>query len=181
MVSKFVFRALSVAFIGLGFANHVDGSPHPVTDDIHCPTDAYTSFIHNSYTYKAPLHKFTNITKSFFDISWYAGTIVTNTTGTDNVPGATRSGPYAGTTYNETLTAIDTTRPDALEFSDPAVREHLRWTYIDVITYLCSDNQLAVYTTWYMIHMSAFAALAAKLGAPIMAGDCPQESHCYKS
>ncbi|KAF8216927.1 hypothetical protein K438DRAFT_1798032, partial [Mycena galopus ATCC 62051] len=200
MLSALVCRTLGVALLALAFADRAQGS-NDVSNDIPCPADSSAGFVHNSYTYIAPLYKFTNITESFFDLSWYGGTIVTNTTGTDNVPGATRSGPFAGVPYNETLTMYHK-RSDALMYSYhgksvtlsfPNQRpyrfdyaETMRFesicdgsaTYIDLITYLCSNDSTAAYDLWYTTHMSTFETLAAKLGAPVLAGDCPQKSKC---
>ncbi|KAJ7875481.1 hypothetical protein B0H14DRAFT_2715476 [Mycena olivaceomarginata] len=182
-------------------AHSLSNLPQPAPNDIVCPNHYTPTFVHNSFTYLAPLHKFTNLTKSFFDISWYLGIVVTNHTGTDNVPGATRSGPYGGITYNETLTAYYT-RPDAQIFSyhglggafaqmpsskGPPVTlsgytETMRFlsicggqaTYIDVLTYECSlNNQIGAYDSWYNVHTLAFPQMAASLGVSVMAGDCP--------
>ncbi|KAJ7816091.1 hypothetical protein B0H14DRAFT_2845416 [Mycena olivaceomarginata] len=145
------------------------------------------------YTYNAPVDKFTNLTKSFFELKWYAGAIVSNTTGTDNVPGATRSGPLGGTAvFNETLTMYSM-HPDEFTFSFhgapyvfggqhvTAYAETMRFegicsgkaTYIDVITYLCSNDSIAVYDATYTAHMVSFQGLATSVGATVMAGDCP--------
>ncbi|KAJ7312399.1 hypothetical protein DFH08DRAFT_973477 [Mycena albidolilacea] len=110
-------RVLSVAILLL--SNRAHG--HVMGNDIQCPAGSHASFVHNSYTYNAPLHKFTNITKSWFNIQC-------NTTGTDGVPGTTRSGVFGGAPFNETLTMYD--RPhlgafaysfhgDALTYSPP--------------------------------------------------------------
>ncbi|KAF7370290.1 hypothetical protein MSAN_00660300 [Mycena sanguinolenta] len=200
MLSSFACSALVIAFIGLTSANSIQGSNHPISNDIVCPTNSRVSFVHNSYTYNAPLQKFTDITGSFFNISWYDGTVVTSTIGTDNVPGATRSGTFAGGVFNETLTAMDK-RSDALIFSYhgnnytftpgpgypsslvtlDSYTETIRFesicggkaTYIDVLTYVCSDNQPLAYSLWSMIHTSTFDGLAMSFGATILAGDCP--------
>ncbi|KAF7370287.1 hypothetical protein MSAN_00660000 [Mycena sanguinolenta] len=205
MRSAVACRALAIVFIGLTLTNNVQGSNHPISNDIECPPNSHVGFVHNSYTYNAPLHKFTDIAGSFFNISWYADGIVNSTTGTDNVPGATRSGPFVGTIFNETLTAFEK-RSDMLLFSYhgkgftfipgpsyPALRwdgysETLRFesicsgkaTYIDLITYTCSDNQPLTYTVWSTVHTSTFDGLAQTLGATILAGDCPQEAHYDK-
>ncbi|KAJ6456100.1 hypothetical protein C8R45DRAFT_943767 [Mycena sanguinolenta] len=113
MLFTFAFIA---ALTGLAMVDGADGSGHYVPNDIHCPTASYTTFVHNSYAYVAPVHKFTAVTQSFFDNSWYDNSVVTNTTGTDNVPGATRSGTYGGSPYSDTLTMY-TAHPDALVFS----------------------------------------------------------------
>ncbi|KAJ6479699.1 hypothetical protein C8R45DRAFT_1155830 [Mycena sanguinolenta] len=198
MLSTVVTRALNLAFYGLIFANGVQGSQYPISNDIECPANLYVSFVHNSYTYNAPLHNFTDITKSFFNASWYGDTVVTSHTGTDNVPGATRYGLFAGAVFSDTLTAMDK-RSDALIFSyqgksftfTPAgyptlamgrYSETIRFesicggkaTYIDAITYICSDNQPLAYTVWSTLHTSTFDGLAATLGATILAGDCPR-------
>ncbi|KAJ7698974.1 hypothetical protein B0H17DRAFT_1129519 [Mycena rosella] len=176
-----------------------DSSHSPVVhSDLHCPTGSSTSFVHNSYTYNAPVHKFTHIAGSFFNITWYGGAIVSSTTGTDKIPGATRSGNLGGT-FDETLTAYDT-RPDALIFTyhgqytlNQQPRNPMRYTettrfesicggkatYIDIITYVCSDDQIAAYNVWYTLHMSAFQGLAATLGATVLAGDCPSRRQCH--
>ncbi|KAJ7812807.1 hypothetical protein B0H14DRAFT_3879526 [Mycena olivaceomarginata] len=129
------------------------------------------------------------------------GVPVTNTTGTDNVPGATRSGTLAGGAYYETLTAYKL-RSDVLEYSyhgDPYIlavpgqptinfngyAETMRFesicggkaTYIDIITYTCSDHQTLAYSGWYTFHESVFPGLAATLRATIMAGDCPRQGN----
>ncbi|KAJ7022109.1 hypothetical protein C8F04DRAFT_245776 [Mycena alexandri] len=174
-------------------------------NDLHCPEDFHVGFVHNSYTYNAPVDKFTNITKSFYDVSWYGGAVVSKTTGTDNVPGATRAGNLDGY-FLETLTAYSfgpsgleyTVRGDPFTYALPnstavPVRfsgyvEALRIqgicsgraTYIDVITYVCSADKVTGYDWWYTAHEGVFPALAAKMGATVMAGDCPQETRCYK-
>ncbi|KAJ7656433.1 hypothetical protein DFH06DRAFT_1411188 [Mycena polygramma] len=130
----------------------VSAHAHPnVLNDIHCAEDSHVGFVHNSYTFNAPLDTFTDVTKSFFDIKWYGGTVVTNTTGVDGVPGATRSGRFDDALYTDTLTMYSL-RPDTFEFSyhgdaptfTPAIRyaETMRFesicggtaTYIDVIS-----------------------------------------------
>ncbi|KAJ7312502.1 hypothetical protein DFH08DRAFT_447715 [Mycena albidolilacea] len=173
------------------------GSAPYVSNDIHCPPDLHISFVHNSYTYGAPLTHFINLIDSFFEQSWYFGTVITHTTGKYNVPGATRTGPFAGATYNETLTAYSK-HADAMIMSysgqpltivSPPLKfghylERLRFesicggtaTYIDALTYSCSDNPVAVYDLWYTVHMAAFANLSAVVGAPVLAGDCLQKS-----
>jgi hypothetical protein len=57
----------AIALLGL----RAQGSAPYVSNDIHCPADLRISFVHNSYTYAAPLAQFTNLTESFFDQSWY--------------------------------------------------------------------------------------------------------------
>ncbi|KAJ7464583.1 hypothetical protein FB451DRAFT_1403253 [Mycena latifolia] len=70
------------------------------------------------------LKNFTDITGSFFATAWYGGVAVSKTTGTDNVPGATRGGTVGGGTVNETLTTYFV-HPDALPYT-----YHGRpWTY----------------------------------------------------
>ncbi|KAJ6481275.1 hypothetical protein C8R47DRAFT_1197822 [Mycena vitilis] len=188
--------ALSVALL-CSFSAHAGGPD--VQDDIHCNQDSHVGFVHNSYTFNAPLHTFTDVTRSFFNVEWYDGIVVTNTTGADNVPGATRSGPFGGTTYNETLTMYSM-HSDAFIFSlvgqgftTASVRldsyaETMRFesicggtaTYIDIISYLCSDDQAAAYNLIYGLHMSTFPGVFAGMGATVMAGDCPQDSRCKK-
>ncbi|KAJ7181040.1 hypothetical protein C8R46DRAFT_1211325 [Mycena filopes] len=182
------------------------GHPKDRGNDLHCPEDFHVGFVHNSYTFNAPVPKFTDITKSFYDASWYGGAVVSNTTGTDNVPGATRAGDLNGYFF-ETLTAYSsgpshleyTLRGDPYTFTPPnstafpTVRfagyvEALRIegicsgraTYIDVITYICSADEVAGYDWWYTAHQGVFPGLAAKVGATVMAGDCPAEGHCSK-
>ncbi|KAJ7828259.1 hypothetical protein B0H14DRAFT_3873374 [Mycena olivaceomarginata] len=194
-------RVLGVAILLL--FNRAHG--HDVGNDIQCPAGSHASFVHNSYTYNAPLHEFTNITKSWFNIQWYAGTVISNTTGTDGVPGATRSGVFGGAPFNETLTMYD--RPhlgtfaysfhgDALTYSPPnksavhfdGYAETMRLegicngraTYIDIISYLCSNDSIAAYDIWYALHMYSFQGMAASLGATVMAGDCPSETYFAK-
>ncbi|KAJ7310049.1 hypothetical protein DFH08DRAFT_757297 [Mycena albidolilacea] len=191
--------ALSLAILCLTPVGRANSQSFSTNNDIPCPEGSYTSFVHNSYAYIAPLDEFTNITKSFFDFAWYTGGVpATNTTGTDNVPGATRSGTLAGGAYHETLTAYKL-RSDVLEYSyhgDPYIlavpgqptinfngyAETMRFesicggkaTYIDIITYTCSNHQTLAYSGWYTFHESVFPGLAATVRATIMAGDCPQ-------
>jgi hypothetical protein len=213
---------LSALFAIALLSLRAQGSAPYVSNDVHCPADLHISFVHNSYTYAAPLAQFTNLTESFFDQSWYVSisasssrapfqinthrqgnTVVTTTTGTYNVPGATRTGPFAGAIYNETLTMYSK-RADALTLSyygqplttvttaGPPLKfghyvETLRFesicggtaTYMDAFTYTCSDNPVAAYDVWYTAHMAAFPGLAAKLGAPVLAGDCLRA--CFSS
>ncbi|KAF8195344.1 hypothetical protein K438DRAFT_1968653 [Mycena galopus ATCC 62051] len=153
--------------------------------------------IHNSYTYIAPLPKFTNLTGSFFNIVWEGGCPATVTTGTDNVPGATRAGPCLGGTFKDTLTMYSV-HPDAfsytyhggpLTFTPPgqplmhwdAYAETIRFesicggqaTYVDFISHVCSKDQIATYTEWSNLHAVSIQGIAGAIGAPILAGDCP--------
>ncbi|KAK6983966.1 hypothetical protein R3P38DRAFT_2744756, partial [Favolaschia claudopus] len=173
-------------------------SPY-ISSDIHCDKNAHTSFILNTYKYYAPLHKFTNLTKSFFDESWYEGTIVSNTTGIDNVPGATRAGDVGGIHFNETLTMY-TSHADALAYAyhgkgftasgqgvnfGSSVKlysytEAFRFesicggqaTLIDARAYACSNNPIAAYDSWTVLHDLTFTALAGRVKAPVFTGDC---------
>ncbi|KAJ7022879.1 hypothetical protein C8F04DRAFT_1272072 [Mycena alexandri] len=100
-----------------------------------------------------------------------SGATVINTTGTDNVPGTTRSGDFADRPYHETLIAfagyLETLRFESICSS--------RTTYIDVITYICSAGKIAGYDLWYTLHQSVFPALVAQAGAtaygPFLRGD----------
>ncbi|KAJ7245971.1 hypothetical protein C8J57DRAFT_1476237 [Mycena rebaudengoi] len=182
----------SLALLSLVPSLHaLNTSTHPVvSDDIECPSGYSPTFVHNTYTYIGALKEFTDIAGSFFHIQWYAPNITHfNTTGMDNVPGATRAGLFGGTPFNETLTTYDT-RPDALlytihgalrDFNIVSSAETKRFqsicsgkaTYIDVITYLCSDDQTAAYDLFYNIHTTAFQNLAAIIRTTVLAGDCP--------
>jgi hypothetical protein len=46
-------------------------------------------------------------------------------------------------------------------------------TYIDLLSYMCSNDQVAAYNLWYLDHMSTFEGMAANLGATVLAGDYP--------
>ncbi|KAJ7625590.1 hypothetical protein FB45DRAFT_1004974 [Roridomyces roridus] len=160
--------------------------------DIRCPTGFHNSFVHNSYTYIAPLHKFTEITGSFFNLTWY-GADINSTTGADNVVGATRSATTAGGTFHETLTAFTSHPGDVFQYTYhgkpvsfggvhySGCTETLRFesicggqaTYIDVLSHLCSDDKLSAYDGWYRAHLFAFEGLAAELEARVFEGDCP--------
>ncbi|KAK6983981.1 hypothetical protein R3P38DRAFT_2576943 [Favolaschia claudopus] len=200
MLSKLVLPLIlflaSIPALVLGDA--VGGYSPYISSDIHCVKDAHPSFISNSYKYYAPVHKFTNLTKSFFDVSWYAGTIVSNTTGIDNVPGATRAGDYSGYHFNETLTMY-ISNSDGLvyayrgkEFKVAGQGVNLssvtlhsyaevlhfesicggQATLIETRTYACSDNPIAEYDSWTVLHDLTFTALAGRLKAPVFTGDC---------
>ncbi|KAJ6585929.1 hypothetical protein B0H19DRAFT_925394 [Mycena capillaripes] len=169
-----------------------------VSDDIKCPKGYSPTFLHNAYTYNGALKQFTDITGSFFNNQWYANATVVNTTGTDNVPGATRAGLFGVTPFNETLTTY-LKHPDGilftlhgnlpLVFERPGKRplnivrssETKRFqsicggkaTYIDLITYQCSDDQAAAYDLFYNVHNTVFQNLAATIGTTLLAGDCP--------
>ncbi|KAJ7849282.1 hypothetical protein B0H13DRAFT_2361302 [Mycena leptocephala] len=188
-------------------------STHPVvSDDVECPSGYSPTFVHNTYTYNGALKEFTDIagrSSTFSGISYVPcppfsilarrlkrsqpSATLLNTTGADNIPGATRAGVFGGTPFNETLTAYDT-RPDALfftvhgnlplalgAFNIVGSAETKRFqsicsgkaTYIDVLTYLCSDDQTATYDLFYNIHTTAFQNLAVTIGTTVLAGDCP--------
>ncbi|KAJ6549036.1 hypothetical protein DFH09DRAFT_1039512 [Mycena vulgaris] len=172
-----------------------------VRDDLQCPKGYSPSFLHNTYTYNSPLKNFTDITKSFVHIQWYGNTTVTGTMGTDNVPGATRAGLFGGSPFNETLTMY-LGRSDVMSYTihgnfpltilGPKRPLHVasyaetkrfesicggEATYIDLITYLCTDDQPAAYGFFYNVHMTTFQNLAARIGTTVLAGDCPDRSN----
>ncbi|KAJ7483817.1 hypothetical protein B0H11DRAFT_1723231 [Mycena galericulata] len=194
-------KRLLAAVLCLGHifqAQAADLSPSLKQNDLHCPKGYEISFVHNSYTYNAPFHTFTNLTSSFFNIVWTGGVPATSTTGVDNVPGATRSGPWFGGVFNETLTMyhlddelyIWTYHGAAYTYAPgggvppthlSAYAETTRFesicsgtaTYIDIITYLCSDNPKVVYSLLYTLHMVTFQDLAQSANATVLGGDCP--------
>ncbi|KAJ7805387.1 hypothetical protein B0H14DRAFT_3771634 [Mycena olivaceomarginata] len=138
MLFAFRSRVLSVALLCFSLSAHA--ASHYTPNDIHCPPESHPTFVHNSYTYNAPVDKFTNLTKSFFELKWYAGAIHV-------------------TAYAETMRFEGICSGKA--------------TYIDVITYLCSNDSIAVYDATYTAHMVSFQGLATSVGATVMAGDCP--------
>ncbi|CAK5267242.1 unnamed protein product [Mycena citricolor] len=79
-----------------------------------CSAGLSAGFVHNEFAYVAPLSRFTDLAGSFFHGEWFGGndTTFTHTSGTDNVPGATRSGVFASddphlryaANFTETLT-----------------------------------------------------------------------------
>ncbi|KAJ6620635.1 hypothetical protein B0H10DRAFT_1067362 [Mycena sp. CBHHK59/15] len=167
-------------------------------NDINCPKGDFAGFVHNSYLYDRPVDKFTNITKSFFNIPWYGGADVMNTTGTDNVPGATRAGTFDGEPFNETLTAYEA-GAGALEFTYfglPAAYvlpngDHLRFSYyaethryesicegtstfIDQVTWWCSNAPRDSFDLWVRLHTVTFDNMATTVGARVFTGDCPR-------
>ncbi|KAJ7682540.1 hypothetical protein DFH06DRAFT_1389286 [Mycena polygramma] len=168
-------------------------------NDLHCPEGFESSFVHNSYTYNGPFHTFTNLTSSFFDIVWTGGVPANSTTGVDNVPGATRSAAWFGGTFNETLTMyhldeelyIWTYHGAAFTYAPggrapihlSAYAETTRFesicsgkaTYIDIITYLCSDDPVGAYSLLYTLHMVTFQDLAQSANASVLAGDCQRQ------
>ncbi|KAJ6534605.1 hypothetical protein DFH09DRAFT_1325230 [Mycena vulgaris] len=126
----FLIKALGIVVLGsISTAHAYDSSPYPaVLNDTKYPKGSSTGFVHNSYTYNAPLAKFTNTTQSFFHVARYvssilrfltfappppadrhpgtqAGAPATKTIGADNIPGATLAVTLGGGAYNETLTA----------------------------------------------------------------------------
>nr|GAT56994.1 predicted protein [Mycena chlorophos] len=169
--------------------------------DVECPHADQRSFLHNSFAYNAPLQVFTNVVGSFFNDSWYADSVINETKGKDNVPGAMRSGPSdpEGTAiYNETLLEYIYHPDSMLQYSfsgaatsfaaGPSVKathfhgyaEMMRLqsvcggkaTYIDLITWLCSDDQAAAYDIWNSAHLVSFSGIAGSVGATVMPGDC---------
>ncbi|KAJ7022107.1 hypothetical protein C8F04DRAFT_229653 [Mycena alexandri] len=203
-----LMKAIGLVLLGLVCSINAHDPSHyrSPSNDVHCPADAYVSFVHDSFTFNAPVQKFTNITKSFFDIAWYGGIPASITTGTDNVPGATRFGPLDnGSSFNETLTMY-TLDENGLSFTYHglgfayalpgyktadlgAYAETMRFesicagrgTYIDLITYACSNDSITAYNLWHLEHVLIFPALAAEVGATVMAGDCPEECHNHKT
>ncbi|KAJ7086791.1 hypothetical protein B0H15DRAFT_734943, partial [Mycena belliarum] len=164
--------------------------------DITCPPGARITFVHNSYTYNAPMKNFTDIMGSFFSIKWTGGVPANSTTGTDNTVGASRSAVYFGGVFNETLTMI-LQRPDAYSYTyhgvpflvalpgQPAVQfynyaETLRVlsicsgaaTYVDFVTYLCTNNPVHAYDLLETdLHQLTMAAVAQQANATVMSGD----------
>ncbi|KAJ7464580.1 hypothetical protein FB451DRAFT_1370315 [Mycena latifolia] len=198
-------KALGLPLLSLTVQSTTDAheshsSDYPiVSNDLRCPEGSFPGFVHNDYTYSGPLAGFTNITGSFFATAWYGGVSPSKTTGTDNVPGATRGGEVGGGAVNETLTMF-LARPDALSYTFHGspwtgtlsngrplhlalYAETKRFesicggtaTYIDFLTYLCSDDRTAAYNLWYTAHMKAVQGLAVTLGATVLAGDCSTE------
>ncbi|KAJ7625591.1 hypothetical protein FB45DRAFT_1060263 [Roridomyces roridus] len=110
------FSALAILATCL-FFNAVRGHEEYSPSDIRCPKGSHNVFVHNSYTYIAPLREFTDLTGSFFNLTWYAGSTVSKTTGEDNVPGATRSGPALGGRFDEELIAITAHPDDKFEYT----------------------------------------------------------------
>ncbi|KAJ7181042.1 hypothetical protein C8R46DRAFT_1187277 [Mycena filopes] len=204
MRSHLPVKAFGIILLGLISvleASHPSHYRSP-SNDVHCPADEDIAFVHNSFTFNAPVQKFTNIAKSFFDIGWYGGDPATIVTGTDNVPGATRFGPLnnGSSSFNETLTMYTVDKSGGLSYTlhglpgvtyalsgyegvkFGAYAETMRFesicagraTYIDLITYVCSNDTAGAYQLWYTEHMVTFPALAAGFGATVMAGDCPR-------
>ncbi|KAJ7458868.1 hypothetical protein FB451DRAFT_1272720 [Mycena latifolia] len=197
-------QTLGFALFALLPAGHAQStSLDPIIiDDITCPTDAKITFIHNSYTYNAPMKNFTDVMGSFYGIKWTGGVLPNNTTGQDNVVGASRSSNYFGGVFNETLTMI-LERPDAYSYTyhgvpfpvafpnQPVVQfynyaETLRVlsicsgkaTYIDFVTYLCTDNPIHAYNLLETeLHQAAVQAVAQTANATIMPGDCERLSY----
>jgi hypothetical protein len=60
------FLALLCVFATTGVFSH---QLHD--DDPHCAPGMHAVFVQNAAQFDAPLHKFTKITESFFDDSWY--------------------------------------------------------------------------------------------------------------
>ncbi|KAJ7742908.1 hypothetical protein B0H16DRAFT_1423344 [Mycena metata] len=168
-VKKLFFLLTSISAIN---AHDSSSHYHSPSNDIRCPKGSHISFVHNSFTFDAPLHKFTHVVKSFFDITWYGGLPTTAMTGTDNVPGATRFGPVdKHNSFNETLTMYSLTE-DALTYTYHGIKftyalpgfnhspahidayaETMRFesicagraTYIDLLTYICSNDTATAY------------------------------------
>ncbi|KAJ7289162.1 hypothetical protein C8J57DRAFT_1164966 [Mycena rebaudengoi] len=197
LAKAFTAAAALLFFTATAYAH---GSTPP-GGDVSCPKGSQHTFVQNSYRYDGHLQKFTNITGSFFDESWYAGTVITSTTGTDNVPGATRAGVFGDSSFNETLAMFDAPSgalrftyagpgPKPVTYTPPGEKsitfyyfaETHRYesicggkaTYIDVITYACSNRPRAAYDFWYRLHDTAFGAISAKVGAKVFTGDCPR-------
>ncbi|KAJ7650921.1 hypothetical protein FB45DRAFT_859578 [Roridomyces roridus] len=196
----FFFKFLFAAIVSLSTTNFPASAQVPPVlkhNDIHCPAGYQVSFVHNDYTYLGDFQAFTNITGSFYDILWTGGVPATSTTGTDNVPGATRAGPWFGGVFNETLTyyhlddelyiwtyhgATFTYAPNGTAIlTMAAYAETTRFesicsgagVYIDIHTYICSDNPPLAYDLLYSLHMVTFQQLALNASALVLAGDCP--------
>ncbi|KAJ7464581.1 hypothetical protein FB451DRAFT_441584 [Mycena latifolia] len=199
MAFTLLAKILGIALLSLTVsATQAHKSDHPlVRNDIICPKGSYTSFVRNNYAYNAPLDKFTDITKSFFNLTWYVSRcdhhendrhrqrpwrdslgrfgrrIHRNTDGVPQTPGCARVQlPWEPYTYAP---------PNQKPLHFPGYAETIRFesicggtaTYFDAIAYVCSDDQMAAYDTWYTLHMVAFPGLATEVGAKVLAGDCP--------
>ncbi|KAJ7835758.1 hypothetical protein B0H14DRAFT_3706371 [Mycena olivaceomarginata] len=200
MFSTLLSKALGIALLALIFGNHAHGSeltPY-VPNDLVCPPNSYARLYAQQLRIHRPaaqVHEPYQVVFSTY--RGMAGTVITNTTGTDNLPGAARSGPFGGATYNETLSfyrkrsdlltwsylgkGLTFTLPGHPTLTSLWLQRDVRIqsicggqaTYIDVLTFSCSDNQIANYDIWYTFHNSVFQEMAANLRAPVLAGDCP--------
>ncbi|KAJ7289367.1 hypothetical protein C8J57DRAFT_1046448 [Mycena rebaudengoi] len=177
-------NAFITALFCLVITTNAHGHTRPL-NDLPCPPGFKHSFVQNSYQFDGPLEKFTSLTGSFFDLSWYAGGEIINTTGTDNIPGATRVGPFdpfRPELFNETLTMYETgpgllqwtfTGPGATLTYPSRTGEVIRFqyyaesqryesicggtaTYIHAMTHICSDNPSLAYDLFYRLHQGAF-------------------------
>ncbi|KAJ7871843.1 hypothetical protein B0H14DRAFT_3860548 [Mycena olivaceomarginata] len=150
---------------------------HPHDDDPQCKPGLYPFFERNSLKFTAPLHKVTEITGTFFNLTWYADSIVNATTGIDNVVGATRAGLSGGVPFVEVLTVYDMT-PSSLTISyygaipayynAPPSR-----TYIDVTTNACTNDPDLASVLAKRGHMSTLKLLATNVKGRIIDSQCP--------
>ncbi|KAJ7481692.1 hypothetical protein FB451DRAFT_1555918 [Mycena latifolia] len=171
-----------------------------INDDVVCPPGSEITFLHDHYTYNAPMKAFVDQVGSFMEIVWTGGIATDISTGEDNVPGCTRSGVYFGGRFNETLTMI-VDRPDSFSYTYHGIefpvaipgrpkvifynyaetlRVHSicegRATYMDLVTSLCTDNPEHAYDLLHTyLHDLTFHALAENVGATVMYGDCPKK------
>ncbi|KAJ6600351.1 hypothetical protein DFH09DRAFT_1302834 [Mycena vulgaris] len=191
---------LGIILLLLNIISHIHASPlhHIPPDHLRCPKGYSISFLYDSYTYHGRLDKFTAITKSFFHIQWYGNATVDRTTGTDNVPGATRSGQFGISRYKETLTAYSAhsdalvysihgdlplsiqvpNQHDLLHVATYAERKRFesicggRATFLEFITYLCSDDPRTADRTFRNVHTATVQGLASRIGTTILSRDC---------
>ncbi|KAJ7599448.1 hypothetical protein C8J56DRAFT_770287 [Mycena floridula] len=203
---KLVVASVALAFAVAGHDHRGLESHHHPDLDPKCPDGSHTGFVVNSFQYDIPIDGFIDATGSFFNITWYAGTVVNATTGNDNVVGATRSGPFLDGKFAEQLVAYDASSTSLTmkyvslvdlvvtgaipenphqklafdsyteEFRALGICGH-EATYIEFATTFCSNKPDVVYDLFDQLHTSSVGELNKKLGGRVFRGTCPGTSH----
>lgn len=171
--------------------------------DPSCPSGFFPGFQLNTFQYDVPFDGFEAIMKSFFDISWYAGVVVTNTTGRNNTVGATRAGPFATAEFKEVLIEIESS-PTSLTMKYVSIVGELKLqgvlpqkpnetiiigsytegfqilsicggtsTWFDIFVTFCADKPVEAADLYDTIRKESLQAVAIKLGADSFIGSCP--------
>jgi len=165
--------------------------------DVQCASGYSPGFQQSSFQYDIPVAAFINATGSFFHSEWYSGPL-NSTNGTDNTPGATRSGNFGGTPFTERLvgytrspnrlliqyvlnsgpvTFPTTPKPvDASSYFEEYTVSSIcagTGTYVTLTASYCTKTLTGSYNLYVTFRREVMATLANTLGAQLFDGSCP--------
>ncbi|KAJ6581946.1 hypothetical protein B0H19DRAFT_1061437 [Mycena capillaripes] len=127
--------------------------------------DLQFGFLHQTYIFNGPLHEFTDVTQSFFNIVWYVALPPKAQPASIMYP-AQLVPVSTGEAASDMLTYI--VHGKALQYTLPNGSQLYLGHYAETVL---------AYSLWHAVHDVTFGGLATKLGATILAGDCPLFGH----